>query len=396
MLPPPPTWARAGQYAIAVVAGAAGWVAAAADRLSGPMTPAAEDLAGVLLILDVLVGVASLVLLPLRSRHPLTVACVTAALVPFSASSVGAAAFAVGAMATRRRRDWAVAVAVVAVVSATAAEVLFPGFSLGGIALILLFVAACLATGTYLGTRRELIAALHERALTAERERVLAAGAAREAERTRIAREMHDVLAHRISLVALHAGALTYRDDLTPGETAGTAGIIQANAQLALAELRDVLGVLRTSGGDEADDAVEQPQPTLAELPALLADTREAGSQVRLDSTVATQTVPQLVSRTAFRIVQEALTNTRRHAPGELVTVRLARAGSSTGGDPDGHLEVQISNPVAAPAQPIRSPGPGVGLVGLAERAELAGGSLHAGPQPDGTFVVRARLPWPA
>ncbi|GIF42926.1 sensor histidine kinase [Actinoplanes xinjiangensis] len=395
MLPPPPAWATAGQYALAVVAGVAGWLAGAADRLSGPLTPAAAELVGALLVLDVLIGTALLAVLPLRHRHPLPVACVAAAVLPFSASSVGAAAFAVGATATRRRRDWAVTVAVVAVVGATGAEVLYPGFSLDGIALILLFVVACLATGTYLGTRRELIAALHERAVTAERERVLAAGAAREAERTRIAREMHDVLAHRISLVALHAGALTYREDLTRIETVDAAVIIQSNAHLALAELREVLGVLRTSG-DPADGAAEQPQPTLAELPALLADVREAGSLVRLDNTVAAPVVPQLLSRTAFRIVQEALTNARRHAPGAAVTIRLARADSSTGENDGGHLEVKISNSVTAPTQPSPEPDPGVGLIGLAERAELAGGSLQAGPQPDGTFVVQARLPWPA
>ena len=389
MLPPPPAWARAGQYALAVLAGVAGWVARAADELSRPLTPAAEDLIGVLLVLDVLAGVAMLALLPLRHRHPTAVACVTAAIVPFSASSVGAAAFAVGAMATGRRRNRAAAVAGVAVAAATAAEVLLPGFSLAGIALMLLFILACLATGSYLGTRRQLVAALHERALTAERERVLAAGAAREAERTRIAREMHDVLAHRISLVALHAGALTYRDDLTRAETVGAAGIVRANAQLALAELGEVLGVLR-AGAPPADGVAEQPQPTLAELPALLADAREAGSPVRLDSTVAVRAVPPSLSRTAFRIVQEALTNARRHAPGEAVTIRLTRAGTST----SGHLTVQISNPVPAPAD--HEPEPGVGLVGLAERAELAGGSLRAGPEPDGTFVVRARLPWPA
>lgn len=397
MLPPPPAWARAGQYALAVVAGAAGWVAGAADRLSGPLTPAAEDLVGALLVLDVLLGTATIALLPLRRRHPLPIACVAAAIVPFSASSVGATAFAVGAMATRRRRDWAVTVAVVTVTAAAAAEVVLPGFSPGGIALVLVFVGACLAAGAYLGTRRELIAALHERALTAEREQSLTAGAARDAERTRIAREMHDVLAHRISLVALHAGALTYRDDLTRAETAGAAEIIQSNAQFALAELREVLGVLRTgAGGDQPGGAAEAPQPTLAELPALLADTREAGSEVRLDSTVRVHAVPQTLSRTAFRIVQEALTNARRHAPGAPVTVRLAPADSSAGLDGGGHLVVEVSNAVVARTQPPREAGPGVGLVGLAERAELAGGSLNAGPQPDGTFLVRARLPWPA
>jgi signal transduction histidine kinase len=390
MLPPPPTWTRIGQYALAVVAGAAGWIASAADRLSGPLTPPAEELVGALLLLDLVLGAAMLALLPLRRRHPLVLACVAATVLAFSASSVGAAAIAVGAMAMHRRRDWPVLVAVVTVTAGVAAEVVAPGFSAAAIGLGLVFVAACLATGAHLGVRRDLVVALDERARTAERERVLAAGAAREAERTRIAREMHDVLAHRISLVALHAGALTYRADLTPAETAGTAATIQSNAQLALAELREVLGVLRAPGSAAVADLVEPPQPTLAELPALLADAREAGSQVRLESDVAARAVPETVSRTAFRIVQEALTNARRHAPGAPVTVRLARVPATDGGV---ELELEVGNP----ASPV--PGSvlgGVGLVGLAERAESAGGTFCAGPDPDGDFVVRARLPWPS
>ncbi len=383
MIPPPPAWIRAGQYGLAVTAGAAGWIAHAADRLSGPLTPAAENVAGALLFVDFLLGAVLLVLLPLRHRHPMAIAGVAAAVLPFSAFSVGATAIAVGAMAmtARRRPRRAALVAALTVVAGATVELVDPGFSPVLIALHLAFVGACLVTGSYLGVRRDLTISLHERAVTAERERALAATASREAERTRIAREMHDVLAHRISLVALHAGALTYRDDLTRAETAGTAETIHSNAQLALTELREVLGVLRT-GADGTGP--EPPQPTLAELPALLADAREAGMDVRLDSGVATRELPESLSRTAFRILQEALTNARRHAPGAPVTVRLA--------GPGGRLELAVSNPAAAsPAAP-----PGVGLVGLAERAALAGGTLTAGPQPDGAFLLRASLPWPA
>ncbi len=395
MRSPPAAWARIGQYALAVVAGAAAWVAHAADRLSGPLTPAVEDLVGALLFVDLLLGGAMLIVLPLRRRHPVAIACVTTAASAFSASSVGATAIAVGAMATRRRRAWAVSVAIVAVAAGTSAELVGPGFSPARIGVGLAFVVACLATGSFLGVRRDLLASLHERALTAEREQALVAVAAREAERTRIAREMHDVLAHRISLVALHAGALTYRGDLSHAETAGTAKTIQSNAQLALVELREVLGVLRTGSAGAVDSAVEPPQPTLAELPALLADARETGSVVQLDNDVAVRDLPETLSRTAFRIVQEALTNARRHAPGAPVTVRLARSRAA-GAEPGGgdHMELEISNP--APAAPaLMAAPPGVGLVGLTERAEMTGGTLTAGLRPDGAFVVRARLPWP-
>ncbi|GID95549.1 sensor histidine kinase [Amorphoplanes digitatis] len=400
MLPPPPTWTRIGQYALAVAAGAAGWIAHAADRLSSPLAPATEDLVGALLVVDLLLGAAMLALLPLRLRHPLAVACVSTAVAVFSASSVGATAIAVGAMATRRRREWAALVAAVAVAAGITAELVGPGFSPGTIVLLLAFVVVCLATGSYLGVRRDLVVSLHERAMTAEREQALAAGAARDAERTRIAREMHDVLAHRISLVALHAGALTYRGDLTRTETVGTAEIIQSNAQLALAELREVLGVLRAGDAAAVDSLVEPPQPTLAELPALLADAREAGSEVRLNSDVVMQDLPETLSRTAFRIVQEALTNARRHAPGAPVTVRLAHPRAAGAGPPAatgrrGHLELEVSNRAPATPAPRVAP-PGVGLAGLAERAEMAGGTLTAGQRPDGMFLVKARLPWPA
>ena len=203
-----------------------------------------------------------------------------------------------------------------------------------------MFFGLAIVTGFYVRARRELVASLNERLLTAEREQALTTEAARDAERTRIAREMHDVLAHRISLVAMHAGALAYREDLTREQTAETAATIQANAQLALAELRQVLGVLRAG---RPTDGVEAPQPTLAELPALLADVRETGSQVQLDVLGLRECelakIPATMSRTSFRIVQEALTNARKHAPGEPVSVRLT-------GEPGDVLEVEVRNRV--------------------------------------------------
>jgi signal transduction histidine kinase len=247
--------------------------------------------------------------------------------------------------------------------------------------------------GYYVSARRQLIATLEERARTAEREQALIGKAARAAERTSIAREMHDVLAHRISLVALHAGALAYRDDLTRAETAETAATIQANAQLALAELRQILGVLRAGpASNPAVAAVEAPQPTLAELPALVADVREAGMTVQLQPGPLGRRGPApamstTLSRTAFRIVQEALTNARKHAPGAPVDVRLT---GSAGCD----LEVEIRSAPAPGAAPDPSPSAGVGLLGLDERAQQVGGRLVHGLQPDGTFIVRAWLPW--
>ncbi|MCK6210290.1 hypothetical protein KZX45_07000 [Georgenia sp. EYE_87] len=250
--------------------------------------------------------------------------------------------------------------------------------------------ATCVALGFYVGARRELVANLHERAVTAEREQALRADAAREAERTRIAREMHDVLAHRISLVAMHAGALAYRTDLSGEETAQAAGVIQDNAHLALTELRQVLGVLRPGDGGAS---AEPPQPTLAQLEPLLAETAGTGTTVRLDvaglpggDASALAALPVTSSRTAYRILQEALTNARKHAPGAPVDVRL-------GGGPGGLLTIEVHNGAAA-APREAPPGAGVGLTGLTERAELLGGVLEHGFGPDGSFAVRAWLPW--
>ena len=387
-------WSSTWRYLLAAVVGLFAWAVSAGENMS--LSTAPQDVLGGLVALDLLLGVMTVCLLGLRRRYPVAVACLTIVATAVSAASVGAATIAVISMATWRRRAWVVIVGVVTLGALGLSTIYyrnaFPGMpdevSVTVVTLLvsLLHYAACVATGYYIGTRRELVSSLREQVATAERESELATERSRDAERTRIAREMHDVLAHRISLVALHAGALAYRDDLTRTETRETAQTIQGNAQLALSELRQVLGVLRSGADNEGIEGVEPPQPTLAELPALLADAREAGSAVDLDTTeLVDEPRPATLSRTSFRIVQEALTNARKHAPGEPVSVRLA-------GGPGTTLEIQVRNPVSTPPDGHR----GVGLAGLSERAELAGGELEHGVRTDGTFVVEARLPWPA
>ncbi|WP_235854491.1 sensor histidine kinase [Nonomuraea aridisoli] len=244
-----------------------------------------------------------------------------------------------------------------------------------GVTLVLL----AFAWGIVIRARRQLVWSLRQRADSAAEE-------AKRLERERIAREMHDVLAHRISMLSLHAGALEFRPDAPPEDIARAAGAIRTNAHLALQDLREVIGVLRHAGPDGGDPVPDRPQPTLADVPALVEECRQAGMDVRLG--LRAGGAPESLGRNVYRIVQEALTNARKHAGGAPVTVSI------TGGPGDG-LSAEVRNPLGV-RHGARLPGAGAGLIGLTERAELAGGRLEHGPGPDGDFVVRAWLPWPA
>ena len=202
---------------------------------------------------------------------------------------------------------------------------------------------------------------------------------ARLLERERIAREMHDVVAHRISLIALHAGALAHHMRSDEGEAGDLARAIQTNAQSSLDELRTMLARLR---GNAAPP--EPPQPTLSGLDALLADARSAGQQVAVELDGDPAEVPDRVSRHAYRIVQEGLTNARKHAPGALVALSLETTAD--------RLRVVVRNRLADLAQPDRS-GSGLGLVGIAERVDLVGGDLSHGIE-GGEFILEATLPY--
>jgi len=445
---PPPLrpWSRIWRYLLAGGLALVAWLVVVDDLLPDDLTHV-PDLVNGVIVLDLFLGLCSLALLPLRRRYPVLVAATTVAMSSASAAAFGASVLAAVSMATRRRVRGVLVVGVFWLAATLVYEVLYRrtfettgadypallSWVAGG--LVLAVYGICVATGFYVGARRELIANLQERAVTAEREQALRTEAAREAERTRIAREMHDVLAHRISLVALHAGALAYRADLTREETAEAAGVIRDNAHLALTELRQVLGVLRSdhaasavpgaghSGGSGTWDGgagqgsvhgagadagagpghaqeqpVEPPQPTLAQIDELVAETAGLGTTVRLDVThlpdgaaAALAELPVTSSRTAYRIIQEALTNARKHAPGAPVDVRL-------GGGPGGLLTVEVRNqPVAGRHEhPLGAPPPGagVGLTGMTERAHLVGGLLEHGFEEDGSFAVRAWLPW--
>jgi signal transduction histidine kinase len=201
-------------------------------------------------------------------------------------------------------------------------------------------------------------------------------------ERTTIARELHDVVAHHMSVVAIQAEAAPYRVQNPPPELEKAFATIRENAVAALTELRRVLGVVRA----EDYEAPDAPQPTLADLDALLANVREAGLSVDKTVTGAVRELPQGVELSAYRIVQEALSNSLRHAPGASAHVEI---GYVLGG-----LGLRIVNgPPPAPALIKPSPGAGHGITGMRERVSMLNGEMTAGPTDDGGYEVTVFLP---
>jgi len=349
----------------------------------------AQHIAPVPLTVDVVLGSLCSLAVWLRRRWPVGLAVAAGLVSVYATSAGGAALIALFTVAVYRR------FAVVAPIAAGCALVPFlqvlvrpdvPVLSPWQIVLGAVVGVAVLAWGMFVRARRE---SLRERAGRVEAEQELRVAEARQGERNRIAREMHDVLAHRLSLLSLHAGALELRPDAAPEEVARAAGVVRDSAYQALEDLRQVIGVLRT-GVDRSDETPERPQPTLADLPDLVDQSRRAGMRVRLDwQTDALTAVPAGVGRSAYRIVQEGLTNARKHAPdGEVaVTVR------ATPGD---GVTVEIRNPCPMGAGGGTAiPGAGIGLIGLTERAALAGGRLEHGPTPAGEFRLWVWLPWP-
>jgi len=330
---------------------------------------------------DGAVGVFSYVLVFYRRRWPLAVAVLTALASAVSGTSAGPSVLAAVSVATRRHlREL-----VVTGIANFAASLVFPlvantGLTLLDVVASAIATGAVLAWGMYIGSRRELIWTLRHRAEQAEAEQALRVAQARDHERHAIAREMHDVLAHRISQISLHAGALGFRDDLSAEEMRANASVIQQKAHEALTDLRSVLGVLR-----DADGELLTPQPRYADIAGLVAETTAAGPTVTLWDEVHDGPPPERAGRTAYRLVQEGLTNARKHAPGAVVDVRLD-------GSPQDGLSVEVRNPLGFGGG-TATPGSGLGLVGLAERAALSGGRLDHAVE-NGVFVLRAWIPW--
>jgi signal transduction histidine kinase len=241
----------------------------------------------------------------------------------------------------------------------------------------IIFTAAAIAVdsiGSRLRAQRALAAQTERAAEERQRRAVLE-------ERTRIARELHDVVAHHLSLIAVRAETAPYRLSGLPEPARAEFGSLSEVAREALAEMRRLLGVLRHD--QPADRA---PQPELADLPALVATARQAGLSVELCVPAALDHVPSGVGVCAYRIVQESLSNAGQHAPGAAVTVSVDHDS--------GAVLLQVANgPGESADPPMNDDGAGHGLTGMRERVALLGGSLSAGPSPDGGFVVSAVLP---
>ena len=242
--------------------------------------------------------------------------------------------------------------------------------------------------GDSLRTRRAYYAQLEERAARLEREREAQSKVAVAAERARIARELHDVVAHNVSVMVVQADGAAFVLDTAPDRARQALGTISATGRQALAEMRRLLGVLRS--GEPARDGDYLPQPGVGQLDELIARVRDAGLPVRFAVEGSSRALPSGVELTVYRIVQEALTNTRKHAgpqAGARVLLTYRRTALDLLVEDDGR-GTATEDPATGGAD-----GLGQGLIGMRERVGMVGGRLTAGPRPDGGFRVAAVLP---
>jgi signal transduction histidine kinase len=324
--------------------------------------------------LVVLLAFLACVPLALRTRFPIPALAVSAlALIPLSLvitvgvfPPVGVLVYDLCLYAVTVRCQPRITVAAAALTLAGAAF-LDPTATLGAVFL----TAVPVLLGAVVRVRRSGERQLEEQELRHSGERALLQ------ERQRIARELHDVVAHHMSVIAIQAEAAPYKTADPPKELVESFGDIRSSALAGLTELRRVLGVLRTGGQSL------EPQPGLADLDALLDSARSGGVSVAATCTGNPVTLPEGVDLSAYRILQEALSNAMRHAPGSQVRLNVAYRGDGVA------LEVRND----AGPRPSRGGGGGHGLVGMRERAAMLGGSLNAGPTEDGGFQVTAMLP---
>jgi len=357
------------------------WLGTSQDEHRAPSLPA--------------IALVLLINLPLawRRRHPLAVGTLVAAaaigygIAPYPDLGVpvplGALVAFYTAMAYSPRR-------IATLIGAGACAVALGGMLLPvtdadpvDFAFVALLLGATWALGDSARTRRAYTAELEARAARLERERELEASRAAAEERARIARELHDMIAHHVSMMVVQAEAGPVVVEREPATAAQAFDSIGAIGRQALAEMRRLLGVLRSD--DDRSGPSLGPQPGLDQLPALVEQAREAGLEARLEVQGEPRPLPPGMDLSAYRIVQEALTNAVRHAGPSTARVLIRY------GDADLRLEVRDDG-----LGPRAGNGAGHGLIGMRERVNLFGGELDAGPRPDGGFAVAARLPLPS
>jgi len=273
-------------------------------------------------------------------------------------------------------KDRRTAFAAVGIMTLVAARVWDPSAVVITIAVLRTAVGPLLAL--YFSARHEMLQALRDRAERAERERYLLAEQARAEERARLAGEMHDVVTHRVSLMVLQAGALGIT--ATDEATRQAAEELRAAGVQALDELRDLVGILRTAPEDD------QAPPVLG-LAELVAESTAVGTPAELVQEGDPALASPVVGRTAYRIVREALTNVRKHAPGAHVVVRVSYDESQV------RLSVRNTAVTAPPDSALAATGSGIGLASLRQRIELVHGTLRAAGTPDGGFCLEATMP---
>ncbi|MFI5633046.1 sensor histidine kinase [Streptomyces sp. NPDC051664] len=317
-----------------------------------------------------------------RSRPDLVAAVVLVAYVmTFTPAALAVAMYTIG---TVHRRPRILAAYTVAGFAAGIAGLRggLPDAGVREAAYSLALILGPLAVGYVVAVRRDLTATTQARVADLEREHLVLDERARAEERAAIAREMHDVVGHRVSNMVLAAGALQVGPAAGHPDVVRTAELIRSDGRQALEELREILGVL--SVGHPVHRAPTTPQPDVAQLPGIVAHATERGQSVQLQVNGHPETLSAPVQRAVHRIVQESLTNAAKHAPGAQVRIDVDCRSDGV------HVSVGNGAPTGHPSADL--PSGGHGLVGLTERVELLGGTLTAGPDGDG-FLVSAFIP---
>ncbi len=341
------------------------------------------------------VGVAAASLL-LRRHLPLTVFAIVATVLAVFylrdggefLSLLGLSAFyAVAAHSDQRRRAWIALLFGGALLFAIACFTVIDtpdGYNLDGAASMLAFLIGTTAIGLFVRNRQRIFADSEQRATEAEAGRQAAAARAVAHERSRIAREMHDVVAHGMSVIAVQAAAAQEIVHTDPDKAAAVMGRIENLGRQSLNEMRRMLGVLRN--GDDDPTASLAPQPGLLDIDAIVARSTEAGVATSLVVAGDPREVAPGIELAAFRIVQEALTNELKHAGQKAAaTVTLTYEADA--------VTIEVADDGRGAVSSLTRAGGGNGLIGMRERVEIYGGELSAGPRTGGGYTVRAVLP---